>query len=184
MKTVNVTVVPYDAAWRTAYEAILQELEAAVGNLILGAEHVGSTSVEGLSAKPCIDIDLIIRDGAMLEPVVRGLASIGYVHEGDLGIRGREAFRYDGKTHLMRHHLYVCPQDSEELRRHVVFRDYLRSHSDAARRYGEVKEEAARLFPNDIDGYIRHKAFCIEELYAACGLRQSREEHDAVQGES
>ena len=171
MKTARVQVLPYDAAWKSNFEAIRAEIEAAIGDLILGIEHVGSTSVEGLAAKPCIDIDVIIKDVSMLDAVVAGLGEIGYLHEGDLGIKGREAFRYENKPHLQAHHLYVCPQDSEELYRHLTFRNYLRDNPDAAERYGRVKQEAAALFPHDIDGYIRYKSSCIEELYRLCGLK-------------
>ena len=59
--------------------------------------------------------------------------SIGYVHEGNLGIEGREAFCYTGKPHLQLHHLYVCPADSEELRRHITFREFLRQNPDAVK---------------------------------------------------
>ena len=170
MRTVKVIVLPYDAAWKAAFEAIKAEIEAAVGNLIIGVEHVGSTSVPGLPAKPCIDLDIVIRAHSDFEAVRRGLLSIGYDHEGDLGIKGREAFRYSDKPHLMRHHLYVCTEDSEELRRHLAFRDYLRENPSAAERYGLVKTEAARLFPDDIDGYISYKSPCIEELYRLSGI--------------
>ena len=70
----------------------------------------------------------------------------------------------------MTHHLYVCPQSSDELHRHITFRDFLRSHADAVKKYSEVKETAAKLFPYDIDKYINYKSPCIEELYRQCGL--------------
>ena len=89
MKTRKVIVLPYDEAWKTAFEAIKAEIESALGELILGIEHVGSTSVKGMSAKPCIDLDVIIKDDSMLEAVIERLAEIGYIHEGDLGIKGR-----------------------------------------------------------------------------------------------
>ncbi len=171
MQTKNVTVSPYDKAWKSAFEAIEQEIECAIGDLILGIEHVGSTSVEGMSAKPCIDIDVIIKDYSVFDKVIGKLESIGYTHEGDLGIKDREAFKYTNKPHLMRHHLYVCPQFSEELHRHITFRNFLRDNTDAVKKYSQVKETAAKLFPNDIDKYIEYKSPCIEELYALCGLK-------------
>ena len=170
MRTRRVIVLPYDRAWKAAFEAIKSELESAVGALVIGIEHVGSTSVEGLSAKPCIDIDVVIEDYGVFGEVVRRLAEIGYIHEGNLGIPDREAFCYSDKPHLMTHHLYVCPRYSRELHRHITFRDYLRSHPEAVKQYGAVKAEGARRFPNDIEGYIAHKTPCIEELYRQCGL--------------
>ena len=171
MKTKKVIVLPYDAAWKSAFEAIRDEIEAALGDLIIGIEHVGSTSVEGMSAKPCIDMDVIIKDYSVFDEIVRKLGAIGYIHEGDLGIKDREAFKYTDKPHLMTHHLYVCPRESEELRRHIVFRDFLRRTPEAVRKYSLVKEKAAALFPDEIEQYIAFKAPCIEELYKECGLK-------------
>ena len=170
MRTKKVMVLPYDPAWKDAFEEIKGEIEAALGDLILGIEHIGSTSVEGLSAKPCIDVDVIIEDYSVFADVVRKLEAIGYFHEGDLGIRDREAFRYSDKPHLLTHHLYVCPRHSRELHRHLTFRDFLRSNPEAAKQYGQVKERAAQLFPEDIDQYIGYKSPCIARLYELCGL--------------
>lgn len=170
MRTKKVIVLPYDAAWKTAFEDIKREIQYALADLIIGIEHVGSTSVEGLSAKPCIDIDIIIQDYTAFDKIVKKLANIGYVHEGNLGIENREAFRYSNKPHLMTHHLYVCPQNSKELHRHIAFRDFLRNNPEAARQYGQIKETAAQLFPDDIDQYMAYKSPCIAELYKKCGL--------------
>ena len=171
MKTKKVIVLPYDVAWESAFEAIRAEIQTALGDLMLGIEHVGGTSVKGMSAKPCIDIDVVIRDYSVFDAVVQKLDAIGYIHEGDLGIQDREAFKYTDKPHLMLHHLYVCPQDSEELRRHITFRDFLRRTPEAVRKYSLVKEKAAALFPDEIEQYIAFKAPCIEELYKECGLK-------------
>ena len=170
MRTAKVTVVPYDKKWAEDFTEIKNELDRAAGDLIIGIEHVGSTSVEGMSAKPCIDIDVVIGDYSVFDAVVSRLEAIGYIREGDLGIKDREAFKYSDKPHLQKHHLYVCPQNSKELYRHITFRDFLKGNPDAVKKYSRVKEEAARLFPDDIDKYIEYKTPCIEELYKACGL--------------
>ena len=170
MQTVKVKVVPYDKTWKSAFEVIKQEIEYTLGDLIIGVEHVGSTSVEGLASKPCIDIDVIIKDYSVFDEVVSKLKTIGYIHEGNLGIKDREAFKYLDKPHLIRHHLYVCPKYSEELHRHITFRDFLRSDRESAEEYGEVKVTAAKLFPDDIDKYMEYKSSCIEKLYKKCGL--------------
>ena len=170
MATRNIVVVPYDEKWKQCFKEIAGELHAVLGDLALSIEHVGSTSVPGLAAKPIIDIDVVIENESKLNAVVDALAKIGYQHEGNLGIPGREAFGYEGKTHLMEHHLYVCPKNSPELRRHLSFRDYLREHPEAVKEYSRIKEEAARLFPHDIDGYINHKGTLIEKIYKEIGV--------------
>ena len=170
MRTKKVTVLSYDKGWKDDFAAIQKELVSAIGELILGIEHVGSTSVEGLSAKPCIDIDVVLPDYSVFDEAVRRLAAIGYQYEGDLGIPHRHAFAYRDKPHLQTHHLYLCPRFSPELHRHITFRDYLRTHPEAVKEYSAVKEEAARLFPDDIDRYIQYKSPCIQKIYTLCGL--------------
>lgn len=170
MKTKKVVVLPYDPKWKTDFESIKREIMDAVGELIVSVEHVGSTSVEGLSAKPVIDIDIVIQDYSVFDDVSRGLSNIGYTYEGDLGIKEREAFKYSGKPHCQPHHLYVCPRNSRELFRHITFRDYLRSHPEAVKKYSKIKETAAGLFPDNIDKYMEYKAPCIKEIYSMCGL--------------
>lgn len=170
MAVKHVVVLPYDEQWKQDFLVIKNELTSALGELALRIEHVGSTSVEGLSAKPIIDIDVVIKDHSVFKEVVSALGAIGYRHEGDLGIAGREAFKYDGKEHLRKHHLYVCPEDSAELKRHTAFRDHLRTHPDAVREYSRIKEEGAKLYPYDIDRYIEHKSPFIEKIYAELGV--------------
>ena len=170
MKTKYVVVEPYNKIWISEFEKIKAKLEYSIGDLCIRIEHVGSTSVKGLSAKPIIDIDVVIEDYTVFPEVIRRLHSIGYTHRGDLGIKDREAFKYNDKPHLQQHHLYVCPQYSRELQRHIIFRDYLRSHPEAVEKYSKVKEEAAKLYPDNIEKYIEYKSPCIVELYSACGL--------------
>ena len=170
MVTKHVVVLPYDEQWKQDFLRIKAELTNDLGQLTIGIEHVGSTSVRGLSAKPIIDIDVVMIDYTVWEDVASALGKIGYQHEGNLGIVGREAFRYDGKEHLKKPHLYVCPKDSPELKRHIAFRDYLRTHPDAVREYSHIKEEAAKQYPNDIERYIEHKSPFIEKIYAEIGI--------------
>ena len=91
MRTKKVVVLPYDRIWKSDFEEIKREIEGAIGDLMFGIEHVGSTSVEGMSAKPVIDIDVIIKDYAVFDAVVRRLEAIGYVHEGNLGINDKKS---------------------------------------------------------------------------------------------
>ncbi|MDP9373984.1 MAG: GrpB family protein [Chloroflexota bacterium] len=150
-----VVVVEYDPAWPRLFERLRARVTGALSGLAVAVEHVGSTAVPGLPAKPIIDLDAIIPSAADLPVAIERLTAIGYVHQGDLGIPGREAFAPPPDT--PRHHLYVCTPDSAEYRRHVLFRDYLRAHPGEARAYGELKRAAARRFGDDRDAYTKAK---------------------------
>lgn len=106
----------------------------------------------------------------MFNQVKNKLEKHGYRHEGDLGITGREAFKYDYKEHLMIHHIYVCDRNNNELKRHIAFRDWLREHPDDRDMYSTIKLEMAEKYPDSIDSYIEGKAPCIISIYKKCGL--------------
>ena len=169
MKTKNVVVEKWNPKWKDEFERIADSLGEDVIYNSVKIEHVGSTSVEGLSAKPIIDLDIVIENDKF-EIIKRLLNDKGYKHEGDLGIEGREAFSYSEKEELMTHHLYVCPKDSKELFKHITFRDFLKNNPDLASEYSKVKEQAAVLYPDDIDKYMEFKSEIIEKIYKRCGL--------------
>lgn len=170
MKTI--IVEPYNPEWVDGFEKIKDEILPVIGDDIISFEHVGSTSVAGLWAKPVIDIDIIIDDGK-LPIIIEKLATIGYNHEGDLGITGREAFGYsdDEKSHLMKHHLYACHKDNAELKRHMALRGFLRNNPEYRQKYSNIKIEMAKKYPHDIDSYIKGKEPVIMEIYKACGIK-------------
>lgn len=169
MRTKNVVVEKWNPKWKDEFERIVDSLGEDVIYNSVKIEHVGSTSVEGLSAKPIIDLDIVIENDKF-EIIKRLLNDKRYKHEGDLGIEGREAFSYSGKEELMTHHLYVCPKDSKELFKHITFRDFLKNNPALASEYSKVKEQAAVLYPDDIDKYMEFKSEIIEKIYKRCGL--------------
>ena len=169
MRTKNVVVEKWNPKWKDEFERIVDSLGEDVIYNSIKIEHVGSTSVEGLSAKPIIDLDIVIENDKF-EIIKRLLNDKGYKHEGDLGIEGREAFSYSGKEELMTHHLYVCTKASKELFKHITFRDFLKSNPALASEYSKVKEQAAVLYLDDIDKYMEFKSEIIEKIYKRCGL--------------
>lgn len=172
MQVKNIIVVPYNPTWANEFQKIKEHISPVIMKSILGIEHVGSTSVEGLPAKPIIDIDIIIEDYAYFDTVKQELESIGYHHKGDLGVKDREAFVYnkDQIQDFMEHHLYVCPKNSAELKRHITFRNHLRINIDDRDKYGAIKIEAAKKYPTDIESYLTMKGIVIAEIYNKCGL--------------
>jgi len=161
----KVELVEYNPKWPQFFSELSRVISTAMGDLALRIEHVGSTSVPGLAAKPIIDLDAVIASRQLLPEAIHRLAGLEYVHKGDQGIRGREAFaRQDEDTpkdgtgrKWPVHHLYVCAQDNAELARHVAFRDYLRSNPAAALAYAKLKRQLAQQFPYDVDAYCEAK---------------------------
>ena len=169
MRTKSVMIEKWNPKWKDEFEKIVASLGKDIIYNSIKIEHVGSTSVEGLSAKPIIDLDIVIENDNF-EIIKRLLNDKGYKHEGDLGIEGREAFSYSGKEELMTHHLYVCPKNSKELFKHITFRNFLENNPALAAEYSKVKEQAAVLYPDDIDKYMEFKSEIIEKIYKRCGL--------------
>lgn len=175
MKSKRVIVEDYNPLWSDAFLSIKKDLESVLKDDVLAIEHVGSTSVPGLKAKPIIDIDIIIDDQSQFQMIKDKLRTIGYIHEGDQGIEGREAFGYQNKAHLMRHHLYVCHKDNFHLKRHLALRDHLRKHPKDVEAYGLLKEELSKKYPNDINQYIEGKSDLILSIYKIYGLEKEND---------
>jgi GrpB-like predicted nucleotidyltransferase (UPF0157 family) len=155
----------YDDSWPELFSKLAVRVKAALGSLVVAVEHVGSTSVPGLAAKPVIDLDIILRSRADLREAIRLLARIGYDHEGDLGIAGRDAFR--SPPGEPRHHVYVLAAGANELRRHLAFRDALRADHDLRDRYAELKRSLAKRYCNDRQSYTEAKSAFITSIVVA-----------------
>ncbi|MEQ4208884.1 GrpB family protein [Actinopolymorpha sp. B9G3] len=157
-------VVDYDPAWPGWFDEIREYIEPALTGHTIGIEHVGSTSVPGLAAKPVIDLDVVVASRDDVAAAICALQPLGYVHLGDLGRRDREAFRSPG--HLPRHNLYVVVKDSRPYLDHVHFRDHLRRHPEDAARYAARKREVAHLYTVDPDAYVEAKSGVVAEILA------------------
>jgi len=174
----RIVIEEYSSGWPLAFAQLQSVYRSRLGSYVAAIEHVGSTSVEGLSAKPIIDIDLIIEDSAVLKPVITVLQELGYQHAGDLGITGREAFKrtssltpVDGSSRTWpAHHLYVCMADNVSLKNHLAFRNYLRSHPPKAKAYGQLKKRLVAENPDDIDAYVSGKTEFITGVLKEMGL--------------
>jgi GrpB-like predicted nucleotidyltransferase (UPF0157 family) len=123
----TIAVVDYDPSWPEAFERLRSHVWAVLSDVAMGIDQVGSTAVPGLAAKPVIDIGIVVRDEVGVASAIGRLATLGYVHRGNLGIEGREAFA-NPPTGLPEHNLYVCPAGSVALGNHLAVRDYLRAH--------------------------------------------------------
>jgi GrpB-like predicted nucleotidyltransferase (UPF0157 family) len=164
----RVNVQPYNPEWPRTYEQLRAQIWPVVQHAAMRIEHVGSTAVSGLHAKPVIDICIIVASRRDLPFVAKGLQSIGYTSRGECGVPEREVFRApDG---LPKHHLYASPRHSVSARNQVGLRDFLRAHPDAAAEYGDLKQRLAAQFPHDMERYIAGKTECVLRMLQQVGL--------------
>jgi GrpB-like predicted nucleotidyltransferase (UPF0157 family) len=159
-----IEVTAYDPNWPVIFEGIADTIRPAIAHIPNAAiEHVGSTSVPGLAAKPVIDIDVIV-DRKDIPAGIEALESIVYVHRGDLGVPGREAFIPPETT--PKRNLYLCERGCLSLRNHLAVRDILRTHPDLRDQYAAVKLTLAAEPTMDIDTYIDGKSAILQQVLA------------------
>jgi GrpB-like predicted nucleotidyltransferase (UPF0157 family) len=141
----TVIVEDYDPSWPRDFGMLRQRIWPSLSDVALRIEHVGSTSVPGLAAKPIVDMTIVVATRDDVPKAIERLAMLGYVHRGNLGIDDREAF--DHPAGLRRHNLYVCPEGTIGVVNQVAVRDYLRANPEAAARYGALKNSWRIVFP-------------------------------------
>jgi len=138
-----IEIVPYDSGWPARFEAEAICIRNAMGGLALRIEHVGSTSVPGLAAKPVIDIQISVASLETLGAYAQPLAHLGYSHVPFGAVDSVYPFFKRPDAWPSTHHIHLCGIGSEEERRHLAFRDYLRSHPAVAAEYVEIKRSLA-----------------------------------------
>jgi GrpB-like predicted nucleotidyltransferase (UPF0157 family) len=165
LRPAPIVMADYDSLWPTLFAELAKPLARAVHDLGATVEHVGSTAVVGLAAKPIIDIDVVVRAADEVPAAIDHLRDLGYVYQGDKGIPGREAFLWPPGA--LPHHVYVVVADSKPHTDHVAFRDHLRRQPDVARAYAELKRGLAAQYADDRLGYTEAKTEFITRALAA-----------------
>ena len=165
----TIDLAPYDPAWPSLFARLEQTIRQALGDDVLLLEHVGSTSVPGLSAKPIIDMVLVVADSSDEPSYVPRLEEVGF------GLRIREP---DWHEHRMlkpadrKTHLHVFSAGCEEIERMLLFRDWLRNQPDDRLRYEEAKQELAARTWKYRQNYADAKTTVIEEIMARAGRQR------------
>lgn len=163
-----ISVVDYQPAWPDAFDEIRDELTRILAGVdVIAVEHVGSTSVPGLAAKPVIDVDIVVSRAA-LPQAIAAMEAGGYEHLGEMGIVDRHAFRPRGGP---RRNVYVTVEGCLSLRNHLGVRDVLRADADLRREYGELKQRLANQFTQDeIDLYVEAKSVVLQKILDRAGI--------------
>jgi len=156
-------VEKYNPEWPKWFEEIKAYLGERVAKASIRIEHLGSTSIPGMIAKPIIDIIIIIEPERWKE-MKSLLEELGYYYRGNQGIEDRECFRLTDESILPLHHLYVCPKHSYEIKKETVFRDYMRTHKKDRERLGALKWSLCEKFNNDRQAYMDGKDAMVKAI--------------------
>jgi len=166
----SIEVVPWSPRWAEEFEEVAAELRVALIHVASArVEHVGSTSVPGLAAKPVLDIDVVV-DGPDTEAAIDALESIGYLHRGDLGVTGREAFSAPDSE--PRRNVYVCLTGTLALRTHLAVRDVLRRRDDLRDEYAATKRMLAAQPGMDMPSYVAGKSMVLQRVLEESDLSE------------
>lgn len=168
----------YDPLWREAFNRICLVLKALLTHFPADIQHVGSTAIPGLPAKPILDIDIIIEDKSLLAGIATKLEEVGYINRGEQGIPGRFAFRQQSvytpetpdRQTWMEHHLYVCYADSLALKNHLLVRNALLRDKDLVMQYAALKERLSGRKGMSREEYARQKTEFILGILQQEGL--------------
>lgn len=163
-----IKVVDYDPSWPRLFAEISTEVSALLGDRLLSIEHIGSTSVLGLAAKPKIDLDAVMISDALLPAAIAMVRAADFIFHGDTGEQ-RWAFTRDHQAYGFK--LYLCGPNNRAHRDRILFRDYLRDHPERARAYAELKRRLAAEAGGDWDFYTGGKTAFVSETVRLSALR-------------
>lgn len=159
-----IRLVDYDLKWPILYQVEKASILGVIDDFIVDIQHIGSTAVPGMAAKPIIDIMVAIRDLALIEKCIQPLQTIGYEYLGEYGIPERHYFRKPPGHPHSTHHLHMVERESDFWERHILFRDYLRVHSEEAHQYYQLRKDLAAKFASDRDAYTDAKTLFINSV--------------------
>jgi GrpB-like predicted nucleotidyltransferase (UPF0157 family) len=160
----KVEVVPHDPRWRDSFETESRRIAEALGENVVAIHHIGSTAIPGIHAKPVVDLLIEVGDIAEVDGRSPEMESIGYEVKGEYGIPGRRYFRKDDPEGTRTHNVHAFQAGSEQVARHLAFRDYMIAHPTDAQRYSELKRKLTAAHPHSIEDYMDGKDGFIQEM--------------------
>jgi GrpB-like predicted nucleotidyltransferase (UPF0157 family) len=163
LKRGNVKLVQYDKQWKKLFEKESALISSRIKDYIVDIQHIGSTAIPGIAAKPIIDIAVAIDDLSNIKQVVNLLEKGEYEYRGEQGIPDRHLF-VRGDEECRTHHLHVMVNTSNEWKKHILFRDYLRQHPTEVKQYSDLKKRLAAEFEFDRGKYTDGKEEFIKSI--------------------
>jgi len=165
LKRHTVKLVPHHTEWKTTFERTKTLLENKVGHLVLDIQHVGSTSIQGMIAKPILDLALAYDNRAVVNECMPILKGIGYEFKGDGGENGGHVFLLCSAPDVRIHHLHLVPVHGTQWAKYLNFRDYMRTYPEQAKAYAALKQKLALKYPDSRKDYTREKVIYVQKIF-------------------
>jgi GrpB-like predicted nucleotidyltransferase (UPF0157 family) len=172
--TMPIQLVPYDPRWVEHFEQARLPLSQALGDYAVDIQHVGSTSIPGISAKPVVDIAVAIEHYPLPDDVLDAVKALGYTYWGEYGIPHRHLFFT--REGPVGYNVHINELANDQFQRHLLFRDYLLAHPDAVREYEALKQELAARF-DEVGPYADSKSAFVQGIVAKARLGQLEQEN-------
>ena len=158
----KVEVIPYKEEWSALFLEESEKIKEVYGDEIVSIYHIGSTAIPNIYAKPVIDILVEVMDIDRIDLYNKRMEQLNYEARGENGIPNRRFFMKGGNNRT--HHVHIFEKGDDEIKRHLVFRDYMIAHPEEALQYSQLKQQLAKQFPDNMEDYIEGKDDYIKSI--------------------
>ena len=170
LKKHTVEIVEHQSDWHALAVDACQKVQIATSKLLAEVQHVGSTAVPGLLAKPILDIAAGIKNWELVPEIITRMTDIGYIYRGDAGVNGGHLFVWESSPNIRTIHVHVVEYNGSQWNNYLLFRDLLRQDSQIRRQYAELKEQLKSRYPNNRKAYTAGKRGfvmkCLEQAHS------------------
>lgn len=153
LKRHTVRLSEHNKAWVELADSVCSEIKHAANHLIADVQHIGSTSVPGLLAKPIIDIAVGVRDLKFIDELVPIITGLGYIYRGDNKVNGGHLFVFETSPEVRSIHVHVVEHNGNQWHNYLLFRDTLRSDKATREKYANLKADLCKRYPGDRQAY-------------------------------
>jgi len=163
LKRGMVVLRTHNPQWEELFKQEKELISSAIADFLIDIQHIGSTAIPNIVAKPIIDIAVAIDSLDNIEKIIPSLENISFIYRGEQGIPDRHLFVKGGEN-VRTHHLHVMQKGHYEWDKHILFRDYLKKHPNDAKQYSELKQKLFLKYGNDREKYTEGKSEVIQNI--------------------
>ena len=164
LKKDSVQLLNYNPKWAKLYDIEQHYINSHIGNLGLDIQHIGSTSIPGLKAKPIIDIAIKVKSPDEIQICAKILTKVGFINRGDTEGQGGYLLVKEKAPLVRTHHIHIVSSEDPQWKNYLIFRELLREKKDLCKQYLQLKQNLEKRFPFDRKRYTTAKSQFIQKL--------------------